>query len=166
MAAAAKQPTVPVALDVKTVFKLVSGGGDAVSGEEGITQLLRGSGLTIYDAEVKKVVEKFGGKVSLGAYEAWFAENAKYYQRSSEDGFKALGSLISSGHIGRPGSKSVDIKQLKRVLGVLGDKIPPETIDRVMQGCPSKDGTVSIEELVAFLHSNSQQTLPISTLPA
>merc|ERR1719261_121356 len=88
-----RESTTPAALDVKTVFALTSKGADSVSGVDDIAKLLRGSGLTIYDKEVKQVCEKFGGKVSLGAYEAWFAENAKYYQRSSEDGEKALNSL-------------------------------------------------------------------------
>lgn len=161
-----KSSTTPSARDINDVWGTVVGKkGDPCSGEKQITLLLRGCGLTIYDSEVKKVSEKFGGKMSFQAFEAWYEENAKNYQRTSEDGEKALGSLISQGLLGPArGGKQVDVAQLKRLLSVMGDKIPAEVTERVLRGCESvKDGKVNVDELVAYLHADPKQTLPLDT---
>jgi len=122
-----------------------------------VPYVLRACGLTIYGEEEPKIkaeVEKIDGlgkPVSFQTLQDWMTENQSTYVRSYDDAYNALWTLCHEGIIGDK-SYVIKLPHLRHLVGEVGDKIKPETFDKILKGDESiKGDTCSLDDFISFL---------------
>lgn len=128
-----------------------------------VPYVLRAAGYTIYGGEEKNIkaeVEKIDGlgkPVTFKTLQDWVDENGKNYVKSYDDAYNALGTLCHEGIIGDNKSNVIKIPHLRNLVSRVGDKMKPETFDKILKGgdipdAPSiKNDTCTLDELITFL---------------
>eukprot|EP00440_Ansanella_granifera_P038773 gb/GFBE01042071.1/.p1 GENE.gb/GFBE01042071.1/~~gb/GFBE01042071.1/.p1 ORF type:complete len:179 (+),score=59.03 gb/GFBE01042071.1/:1-537(+) len=127
-----------------------------------VSYVLRAMGLTIYGEEEKTIreqvekVDGMGKPVSFQTVQSWVEENGSKYVKSYEDAYSAVGTLCHEGIIGDK-SGTIKVPFLRHLVGEVGDKIKPDTFDKILKGgdLPSgtsiKGDTCSLDEFLTFL---------------
>mmetsp|Transcript_58187 Transcript_58187/g.123555 ORF Transcript_58187/g.123555 Transcript_58187/m.123555 type:complete len:170 (-) Transcript_58187:176-685(-) len=116
-----------------------------------VPYVLRACGLTIYgeeEAKIKAEVEKVDGMgkpVSLSTLQDWMENNQASYTRTHEEAYNALWTLCQEGIIGEVKDKSqtIIIPHLRHLVSEVGDKIKPDTFDKVIKG----DNTITSDAI-------------------
>mmetsp|Transcript_79066 Transcript_79066/g.218830 ORF Transcript_79066/g.218830 Transcript_79066/m.218830 type:complete len:176 (+) Transcript_79066:82-609(+) len=145
---------------LKDVFPLFADSKTKLLPLNDVPYVLRATGLTIYGEEEKKIkaaVEKIDGlgkPVTLKTLQDWLDENQKIYVRSYDDAYDALGTLCREGITGE--TNLVKVPQLKNLVTRVGDKIKPETFDKILRGgdvpgADMKGDACSVDEFITFL---------------
>mmetsp|Transcript_73909 Transcript_73909/g.186921 ORF Transcript_73909/g.186921 Transcript_73909/m.186921 type:complete len:172 (-) Transcript_73909:113-628(-) len=143
--------------ELKDVFYLFADRKTKLLPLNDVTYVLRACGLIIYgdeEAEIKAQVEKIDGlgkPVSFQTLQDWMVENQSTYTRPFDDAYGAFWSLCKEELIGDK-SGAIKLPYLRHLVSEVGDKIKPETFDKILKGDDSiKGDTIALDDFVAFL---------------
>merc|ERR1719499_1313502 len=143
--------------DLKDVYPLFADRKTRLLPLNDVSYVLRACGLTIHgdeEAKIKSEVEKIDGlgkPISFSTLEGWWSENSKTYVRSYNDAYNALGTLCHEGIIGDK-SYVVKLPHLRNLVSQVGDKIKPETFDKITKGEEGlKADTAPMDEFMQWL---------------
>uniref|UniRef100_A0A7S3W3D2 Uncharacterized protein n=1 Tax=Strombidinopsis acuminata TaxID=141414 RepID=A0A7S3W3D2_9SPIT len=124
-----------------------------------VPYVLRACGLIIYGEEEKKIkaevekVDGLGKPVSFKTMQDWMEENQKAYVRSYDDAYNALGTLCHEGIIGDK-VYNITMPHLRHLVGEVGDKIKPETFDKILKADPlpeAQQHKCTLDEFITWL---------------
>jgi len=139
-------------MDVRKVALVYAKDGK-IAEKSDVINALRVSGLTIYKSQEADIFKELGdGPYAIDDIEKWHAKCGQDYIREKDELEKALSSLISHNLVSG-GAGKIDMKGLKHLCGIFGDKIPADEFDTIMKGMEGdvKDGYATVESVIAYL---------------
>eukprot|EP00927_Polykrikos_kofoidii_P011389 TRINITY_DN14825_c0_g1_i1.p1 TRINITY_DN14825_c0_g1~~TRINITY_DN14825_c0_g1_i1.p1 ORF type:complete len:194 (-),score=47.49 TRINITY_DN14825_c0_g1_i1:231-743(-) len=150
-----KEPFVPVT-PLKDVFFLFADRKTKLLPLKDVPYVLRALGLTIYGEEEQKIkaeVEKIDGlgkPVSYSTLQNWCDENQRNFTRSYDDAYNALATLCQEEIIAQ--KQVISIPWLKHLVSEVGDKLPAETVDKILKTDSNINGDhCSLDDLISAL---------------
>mmetsp|Transcript_143678 Transcript_143678/g.374217 ORF Transcript_143678/g.374217 Transcript_143678/m.374217 type:complete len:171 (+) Transcript_143678:117-629(+) len=152
-----KVPWVPIS-DLKDVFFLFADRKTQLLPLNDVPYVLRACGMTIYgdeEASIKAEVEKVDGlgkPVAFQTLQDWKLSQQDAYNRTFDEIQGSFWSLCNDGFIGDKSSNIVKLPHLRHLVSEVGDKIKPETFDKILKADESiKGDAVSVDDLLAFM---------------
>jgi Ca2+-binding EF-hand superfamily protein len=114
---------------------------------------MRALGCDVHKAEVKALIGDYSRdgteRVDFEAFQAIMTE--KYAARDPEVEFKKAFALFDEENTGR-----ITVRNLRRVARELGENIPEEELQAMVDEFGSEDGTVSEADFLAVMRSASE----------